>query len=573
MMAAIHIRCLRVSARTQNCLFALGFFFALAGSTAWAQPRGLGHRPPTPEEQAYLEAHVVEVTEVAPSALSVARAFTEALSGGGSLNALETTPSAVDNSTLTYFPPIRSQGSQGSCTCWASCYYYSTYTQARDEGYTVSGGDNTKISSPAFMYPLVNDGVDEGANTGYTLARLNDIGCSSWTKMPYSQSDWTTWPTEAAWIEALGWRTSTAHSINGRTTSGLNSIKQYVANGNVVVTDFTVYDNFYDTYPSATTGINNRVYYAQSGSLVGGHAVTIVGYDDNRSYVDHRDGLTHYGAFLMANSWGSSWGWYNSTGTGSKGFFWVAYAMFTEQTFGPTVYYNDDRPQYRPTIYAVAGLNHSQRGRITYSGGIGSTGSPQFTSPTVLNRDGGNSLAITDAKRVAVDLTDGAGYILPNVAKQVFVKLSVTAAASSSGTITSADFIHDLDGNGIFQTVSSSSPPVTVTHGKTGYATANVIYDPNYTISITTIERPASNLNWVKITWSGASPTVATIYWTNDLPNDPARTWNAVDGAALSNIVDNGNGTFSWTDKGTDPDMGGQAPGAVRQRFYRLVAQ
>jgi C1A family cysteine protease len=570
MSASVRVPFLHVGARIGR--LAAGLLVALAASPAWSQPHGLGHRPPTPEERAYLDARVVEVATVAPSALSQARAISDALESGGSLMELAA-PAAVDNSTLPYLPPIRSQGTQGSCTCWASCYYYNTYTQARDEDLTVSGGDNTKICSPAFMYPLVNGGTDNGANTEYTVARLSDIGCASWALMPYSQSDWTTWPTEAAWIEALERRTTTVHTISGRTQSGLNTIKQYLANGNVVVTDFTVYENFYVTYPSNTTGINNRVYYAQSGVLEGGHAVTIVGYDDNRSYVDHRDGLTHYGAFLVANSWGSGWGWYNSTGTGSKGFFWVAYAMFTELTFGPDVYYNDDRPQYRPTLYAVAGLNHSQRGRITYSGGIGSTGSPQFTGPTVLNRDGGNSIAITDAKRVAVDLTDGAGLFQANVAKQVFVKLSVSTQASSSGTITGADFVHDLDGNGIFQTVSSSSPPVTVQRSKSGYAIANLTTSLSYTVDIVAIGRSATNPDWVTITWSGASPSVATISWTDDSPDDPARTWNAVDGAALSDIADNGDGTFSWTDKGTDPDMGGQAPGDVPQRYYRIVTE
>ncbi|NIR02552.1 MAG: hypothetical protein GTN78_20525, partial [Gemmatimonadales bacterium] len=64
--------------------------------------------------------------------------------------------------------------------------------------------------------------------------------------------------------------------------------------------------------------------------------------------------LTHYGAFLLANSWGATWGVQNSTGVGTRGFFWVAYEMFTEGTFGPYAYYNTDRDDYRPDLYAVA---------------------------------------------------------------------------------------------------------------------------------------------------------------------------------------------------------------------------
>jgi len=553
--------------RARRC--AIGLAVVLAAFPTQAQPYGLGDRPPTPREQAYLDEHLVEVRTVRPNALSTARAISHTVPAGSSLDAAAAVSSAVDNSTLMYFPPIRSQGGQGSCTCWAACYYYNTFTQARDHELDVSGGDNTRICSPAFLYPLINDGSDDGAVTAYAVARLNDVGCCSWALKPYDQYDYTSWPTEAAWVEALGRRTSTAHTISGSTQSGLDAIKQHVANGNVAAVRFTVYDNVYDIYPDNTTGINNRVYYAPAGLIAGGHAVTIVGYDDDRSYTDHRDGQTHYGAFLVANSWGSTWGWYNSTETGSRGFFWVAYRMFLEGTFGPSAYYNDDRPQYGPTLYAVAGLNHDQRGRITYGGGIGPTDSPEFTGPEPIADDGGTAIAITDAKRVAVDLTDGAALFQPGVPKQVFVSLAVHVRAKADGTITSADFVHDLDGDGLFETVPSPDPIVTVPRRKTGYATAELT--PAYNIDVVAIGIAASNAEWVEITWSGASPDVVTIYWTADPPGG-ARSWDTLDGPALADVVDNGDGTWTWTDKGTDPDMTGHAPGDVPLRCYILSA-
>ena len=92
--------------------------------------RGLGARPPTPAEQAYVNAAYTRVSSVAPNALSRARAQTEVTAArlrGRVVPAATAMPAAVDNSTLPYFPPIRSQGSQGSCTAWASCYYYDTF--------------------------------------------------------------------------------------------------------------------------------------------------------------------------------------------------------------------------------------------------------------------------------------------------------------------------------------------------------------------------------------------------------------------------------------------------------------
>ncbi len=76
------------------------------------------------------------------------------------------------------------------------------------------------------------------------------------------------------------------------------------------------------------------------------------------------------GAFLVANSWGTNWGVTNSSGAGTKGFFWVAYKMFSEATFGPTVYYADDRPHYRPKLYVAAGINHPSRDALRLRGKI-----------------------------------------------------------------------------------------------------------------------------------------------------------------------------------------------------------
>lgn len=191
---------------------------AAGAAAAVAMERGLGERPPTPKEQRAIDAAYREVTSVAPNDLAwdrVAAEIRAAAARGETAPERDGLPAGVDNSTLQYFPPIRSQGSQGSCTAWASCYYYNTYTQALDEGFDVSSGDNDHICSPSFMCPLINYGVDEGANLDYAMLKLMDVGCCSWTLKPYSQSDYTTWPTEAAWIQALNTRTSEAYDIDG----------------------------------------------------------------------------------------------------------------------------------------------------------------------------------------------------------------------------------------------------------------------------------------------------------------------------------------------------------------------
>lgn len=446
-------------------------------SPAVAQERGLGARPPTPAEQAYIDAVYTKVRSVAPNDLARARAAAEieaARLEGKVSAASESLPTGIDNSTLAYFPLIRSQGSQGSCTCWAAGYYYDTFTQAADEGYDVSGGDNDHICSPAFLYPLVNGGYDGGANTQYVMTRLNDIGCSSWSLKPYSSDDWTSWPSEAAWVDALDNRTQAAHWIDGSTESGLDAIKQHLANGNLAVTDFDVYSTWYDYYPDdSRTGLDNDVYYYADGEMVGGHAVTLVGYDDTRSYVDHRDGQTHTGAFLIANSWGPWWGVTNNTGTGTLGFFWVAYGMFLDSTFGPWVYYNDDRPDYRPSLYAVAGINHAQRYDVRLRGGVTCDG--DWYSHDVIYYDGGE-FPVSDAKRIAIDLTDGVAAVGDTDPVMVSAQLYVWGDSMSAGTITSADFFDDSDGDGSYFMYSYDGATVTVDPGMWGFAYATIVH-------------------------------------------------------------------------------------------------
>jgi hypothetical protein len=435
------------------------------------------------------ESRAVEVTHVEPNALAKGRALDEVLeSGRPAPSGPLSRPSAADNSTLMYFPPIRAQ-EIGDCTCWSSAYYYNTYTQARDEGLDAASGDPDAICSPRFLFSLIAEGAYGAECTEHVMSRLSDVGCASILLHPLDEW-YQTWPTEAAWVQALRNRTGTPHKIRIDTLDGLEALKQHIANGNCAVTR-GVLDGTFSMYPdNGTLGIDNRVWYSREGAPWYRHSVCIVGYDDTRPYVDHRDGQTHYGALLIVNSEGPNWGWYNSTGTGSKGFFWIAYTMFLERQFGyydddwpwvdpcydngtdPEAYYNDDRPHYRPTLYAVAGINHAKRNTLIFTGGVGPTSPSEFDGPQAIEQTDDGPISISHSRRVAVDLSDGIGLFEPGVPKQVFVALTVSGSAGSSGTMTSADFYYDFGGSGTCAVASSTDPTVTVVPGATGYATA-----------------------------------------------------------------------------------------------------
>lgn len=401
-------------------------------------------------------------------------------------------PAAVDNSTSKYFPPIGKQ-KIGDCTCWSSAYYYNTYTQARDERLDASTGDPDIINSPRFLFSLISMGVSGAECTEHAMERLADIGCAPVSKHSMS-THWSKWPGEEARIAALKNRPGSLHKIRADNAEGLETIKQHIADGGCAVTRALFRAN-YSAYGDSACGpgISNGVMYEKVGENWLRHSLCICGYDDERTYVDARDGQTYSGAFLIANSEGPDWGSYNSTGKGTRGFLWVAYKLFLNGEFGlydnddnpytdpcydnpsyPMVYYHDDRLHYRPRLYAVVGINHNKRNLLTLTGGIGSFQSPNFIGPKAIEQTDEGEINISDSNRVVVDLTDGAHLIESGVKQQVFIQLSVSARADLNATITSADFYYDPDGDGSYKKFSSTDPLVTVVPGDIGYVSVEV---------------------------------------------------------------------------------------------------
>jgi Divergent InlB B-repeat domain len=73
------------------------------------------------------------------------------------------------------------------------------------------------------------------------------------------------------------------------------------------------------------------------------------------------------------------------------------------------------------------------------------------------------------------------------------------------------------------------------------------------------------------IRWGQIPEYLYYIYWSDGVDTGSFH-WDKVDTPALNDIVYNGDNTWSWTDKGTDPEMNGKTPGDVDQRFYMIKA-
>jgi C1A family cysteine protease len=227
-------------------------------------------------------------------------------------------------------PAVRDQGQIGSCTAFCG-------SEAYEIAYYYKNGAFPPLVSPAFLYyeervNILHESIssDNGANMVNIDQALSEYGITSEALMPYPSSDkstaYKTPPTAAAISYALGYKISSYTLINtGDTAAVKNCIRNHIA----VMMGLNVYDNTrtYQYFENLNTTSNTYNPLTSTGALVkgltllGGHATPIVGYDDTKQ------------AFLVQNSWGTSWG--------LNGFYYMPYSVFSSTKIVPQggVYY------------------------------------------------------------------------------------------------------------------------------------------------------------------------------------------------------------------------------------------
>jgi hypothetical protein len=449
---------------------------------------------PTPAEAERLARSVKPSPKVTPTPFSRRRSL---------LSGVTTLPPSVDNSLSPHFPPIGDQDGRNSCVAWASGYYWSTYTQAADEGLDVSGTWLPRdaigpprpsralenIASPAFSYPLIRrtgrDPVtqgcfdDGGALIADAMVQLNIWGVGSWQMKSYDPWQFDSvameWPTEAQWVEALRRRTAQTFVLQLGDPAVFEDLKQHLANGDLAVAGFTQYENLpywgwdraCQSEPGACPGIDSDVLFSNAGNVAPGlHAITIVGYDDDKEYFDAEARQLKRGALLIANSASADWGIPNTGGGTSRGFFWMAYEFARVNLY--EVSYNTDRAAHRARLYVAARVSAPDRTSGKFHGGVGFqadsvafywTESPyaKYVTPENVFAHVSDCVQrpIESDKRLVIDLTDGWSTIGPGTAVPL---LFVTFNSYLSSTMGPTDFFFDRTGTGTFTRLGSPDP-------------------------------------------------------------------------------------------------------------------
>lgn len=223
--------------------------------------------------------------------------------------------SAVDLSP--YFPPIGDQKFQGSCTAWAVSYATRSYYLAALSGHKpVAPGD---ISSPAYVFNAsTSRPADKGVLCGGTsLKSALDVvvsqGTTSWARMPYDPASCMPAPGPQERQLATQWKVPGWDVIPAEGIHTPDAYREMLERGIPVMIGTFINANEWENNHSTA------VYVLKPGSIgtpgtpgFTGHAMVIVGYDDNMVAPNGKKG-----AFKVMNSWGE--------GFADRGFVWASY--------------------------------------------------------------------------------------------------------------------------------------------------------------------------------------------------------------------------------------------------------
>lgn len=216
---------------------------------------------------------------------------------------------ASAHSLKPYSPYAQDQGSYNNCVGWSVAYAARTIVLAQKQGWKDRSYITQYAFSPSFTYKLVSKdntcasaisiehALYEMRQQGAIFMREVPDGCIR--RIPYRSLQ-----------RAQTYRIDSYQRLfykNAPQRDRIQSVKQALGQGQPVILGMRCTPSFEhaDGQPvwRPRESSRTRNYY--------GHALTVVGYDDNR----------YGGAFEVMNSWGTKWG--------NKGFIWIRYEDFT----------------------------------------------------------------------------------------------------------------------------------------------------------------------------------------------------------------------------------------------------
>jgi len=193
-----------------------------------------------------------------------------------------------------YCTSVKDQGSVGACTAFAGAgameYLQKKYNAAKDDD----------IYSERFLYYATRVNTEQQPATEDNGAYIRDViktvvkyGVCKESTFPFN-GDYKMTPPQLAYDEATKFQVLKYGKFQDGTNTTdrakfIQDIKANLELGFPVMVGFTCFENLYDTKSDGIVPL-------PSGQIIGGHAVLLVGYDDEKQL------------FKFKNSWTTNWG-------------------------------------------------------------------------------------------------------------------------------------------------------------------------------------------------------------------------------------------------------------------------
>lgn len=265
--------------------------------------QGLGWIPDVPDLRDYTPEH----EEIAPL---LAETAVPGLAGGEAAKAPAALPPQVD--LRKWCSPIENQGELGSCTAHAGVGMVE-YFERKAFGKHVD-------ASRLFLYratrKLLGLWGDSGATLRGTAGAMQLFGVPPERYWPYVEPEFETEPPAFAYAFAEKYQALKYYRLDPPGTKPddlIAALKANLASQLPAMFGWTVYSSI-----ALSRKNGGKVPFPSPGeSVVGGHAVMAVGYDDKISLPGGGLGVNSTGGVLVRNSWTPDWG--------DGGYGWISY--------------------------------------------------------------------------------------------------------------------------------------------------------------------------------------------------------------------------------------------------------
>lgn len=201
-------------------------------------------------------------------------------------------------------PSIYNQGKLGSCTANAIAFLFH-FCELKQ--------NTMSLFMPSRLFIYYNErnmegtvNKDSGAEIHDGIHSIHNLGVCDEKDWPYDIKQFTQKPDEKCYDWAIHHVADKFHAIE----HDIEQLKLCLFHGYPVSFGFNVYSSF-ETKQVAETGIMKMP--SSGEKILGGHAVALVGYDDDKE------------CFIVRNSWGESWG--------DNGYFYMPYKFIENKDY------------------------------------------------------------------------------------------------------------------------------------------------------------------------------------------------------------------------------------------------